>query len=108
MKPESTRHPKAAIIRRAPTQTDDDLLRVAPNRVAQHLADAECICANRIALVCRDPPGAGGLAHFEDSRCAFAEPDISRLDRAPARIRRSARDPFASASFPNQTGRPLA
>ena len=107
-KSERTRHPEAAIIRRASAQTDDDLLRVAPDCVAQHLADAECIRAERIALVRRDAPGAGSLAHFKDGRCAFAEPDISRLDRAPERIMRSARDPFASASFPNQIGRPLA
>src|SRR5947207_2489672 len=107
LKPERSRHSEAAVICRAASQADQDFLRVTPNRILDHLADAEGIRAQQITFFRRDPPHSCRRAHFHHRGRSIAEPDVTRLDFPPERIVRCTLHLFTATSLANHVRRAL-
>src|SRR5437016_8862388 len=106
-KPQSARHAKTAIVRRAAPQPDDDFVRTAFGRIQNHFAHTERSRTNWIAFIFGKSPDASGLAHLHYREFFLVEPSIARVDLATERIVRLAFEPGTAARITNRFCGPL-
>src|SRR5205807_1896641 len=105
-KPQSARHAKTAIVRRAAPQPDDDFVRTAFGRIQNHFAHTERSRTNWIAFSFGKPPHASGFAHLHYCEFFLIDPSVVRLDFAAERIVRIAFQRGTAARITNRSRGP--
>src|SRR5437660_11299068 len=106
-KPQSARHAKTAIVRRAAPQPDDDFVRTAFGRIQNHFAHTERSRTNWIAFTFGKSPHASGFAHLHYRKFFLFDPSVPRVDLATERIMRLAFEPRPAARTTNRFRVPL-
>jgi hypothetical protein len=89
-KPKGARHSKPAVVCRAAAEADNDFARAVLRRIQNHLANAECVRAERIAFTFGKPSHTGGFAHFHYGNVSVFDPSVTRVDLASEQIVRVA------------------